>query len=174
MGRPRPACPPCAVQKLCGIRIKPPRACSWMCQQMNRATRSLVRAGGGDHRKVVRHRVLTDPLFLGRRSGAQEARCQRNRKDFRLSNPDSARKGAIWHALRHCVRGSVRIRRPAGARLCRHARLPAVSLARNGITDSVRAAAIQIGLQVKRWSVPKRANNPVNVKDATLVEAYRS
>src|SRR6266545_365575 len=35
----------------------PPRACSWMCQQMNRATRSLVRAGGGDDRNVVRHRV---------------------------------------------------------------------------------------------------------------------
>jgi hypothetical protein len=29
---------PCeAVEKLCGLRIKPTPACSWMCQQMNRA-----------------------------------------------------------------------------------------------------------------------------------------
>src|SRR5207245_109664 len=44
---------PCeAVEKLCGIRIKPTEGLL-----LNRATRSLVRAGGGDDRNVVRHRV---------------------------------------------------------------------------------------------------------------------
>src|SRR6202162_3196168 len=40
----------------------PPKACSWMCQQRNRATRSLVKAGGGDDRKVVRHRVRSSSI----------------------------------------------------------------------------------------------------------------
>jgi nucleoside-diphosphate-sugar epimerase len=31
----------------------PPKACSWMCQQRNRAMRSLVKAGGGDDRNVT-------------------------------------------------------------------------------------------------------------------------
>jgi len=33
------------------------KACSWMCQQMNRVMRSLEKTGGGDDRKVTRHRV---------------------------------------------------------------------------------------------------------------------
>ena len=32
----------------------PPNACSWMCQERNRATRSLVKAGGGEERNVTR------------------------------------------------------------------------------------------------------------------------
>jgi hypothetical protein len=32
-------------------------ACSWMCQQRNRAMRSLAKAGGGGDRNVARHRV---------------------------------------------------------------------------------------------------------------------
>ncbi len=30
-----------AVEDLGGLRVEPPKACSWMCQQMKRATRSL-------------------------------------------------------------------------------------------------------------------------------------
>ena len=35
----------------------PPWACSWICQQINRAMRSLVKAIGGDNLNVVRHRA---------------------------------------------------------------------------------------------------------------------
>jgi hypothetical protein len=36
---------PCeAIEMLCGLWIKPPKACSWMCQQMNRVMRSLEKA----------------------------------------------------------------------------------------------------------------------------------
>jgi hypothetical protein len=40
---------------VCGSR--PPNACSWRCQERNRAMRSLVKAGGGDVRSVARHRL---------------------------------------------------------------------------------------------------------------------
>jgi hypothetical protein len=35
----------------------PPNPGSWMCQQRNRAMRSLVKPGGGDVRNVARHRL---------------------------------------------------------------------------------------------------------------------
>src|SRR6266436_4354189 len=35
-----------AVEDLGGLRVEPPKACSWMCQQMKRATRSLVKPFG--------------------------------------------------------------------------------------------------------------------------------
>lgn len=40
---------------VCGS--SPPHACSWMCQQRNRAMRSLVNPGGGAVRNVARHRL---------------------------------------------------------------------------------------------------------------------
>jgi hypothetical protein len=43
-----------AVQELLQLASSPPRACSWRCQQMKRATRSLLKTLGGDDRKVVR------------------------------------------------------------------------------------------------------------------------
>src|SRR5262249_3188197 len=46
-----------AIQELYGVgRSSPPKACSWMCQHRKRATRSLLKAGGDDDRKVARQR----------------------------------------------------------------------------------------------------------------------
>ena len=45
------------VAKLTVFATSPPMACSWMCQQRNRAMRSLAKAGGGGDRNVARHRV---------------------------------------------------------------------------------------------------------------------
>src|SRR6202023_1680186 len=43
----------------------PPKACSWICQQRNRAMRSSVKAGGGEQRNV--HRVRSASRSIDRR-----------------------------------------------------------------------------------------------------------
>src|ERR1700730_16479983 len=59
LGRSAPGLPPRARPSRCFTvsGSSPPWACSWMCQQRNRAMRSLVKAGGGEERNVTRHRV---------------------------------------------------------------------------------------------------------------------
>src|ERR1700730_14071004 len=49
------------------LASRPPSACSWMCQHRNRAIRSLVKASGGDERKVR-------PLWRGHRPERKPSR----------------------------------------------------------------------------------------------------
>src|ERR1700694_2890022 len=87
-----------------------------MCQQRNRATRSLVKAGGGDDRKVVRQRV---------RSSSRPNDRTRSISALIASRSDDRRAMCVTPLCdRICPCASARYSRPQCGRPGRHVVLP--------------------------------------------------